>query len=90
MIGLIFLKINYSTRLLKIIKILNNSHIIKKELKEISQFCKLKTNGLLDPSIDTKPISYDFDYDILDWIDNYEIDSDLGKYVFGKKEKIYI
>ena len=61
--------------------------IIKKELKEISQFCKLKTNGLLDPSIDTKPISYDFDHDILDWIDNYEIDSDLGKYVFGKKRK---
>ena len=68
-------------------KNINSSDIIKKELKEISQFCKLKTNGLLDPSIDTKPISYDFDHDILDWIDNYEIDSDLGKYVFGKKRK---
>ena len=68
-------------------KNIKNSDIIKKELKEISQFCKLKTNGLLDPSIDTKPISYDFDHDILDWIDNYEIESDLGKYVFGKKRK---
>ena len=68
-------------------KNIKNSHIIKNELKEISQFCKLKTNGLLDPSIDTKPISYDFHYDILDWIDNYEIESDIGKYVFGKKRK---
>ena len=59
-------------------------------IKEISQFCKLKTNGLLDPSIDTKPISHNFHYDILDWIDNYEIESDIGKYVFGKRENIYL
>jgi hypothetical protein len=66
---------------------LKNKDIIKKELKEISQFCKLKTNGLLDPSIDTKPISYDFHYDILDWIDNYELESDLSKYMLKKRKK---
>ena len=66
---------------------LKNKDIIKKELKEISQFCKLKTNGLLDPSIDTRPISYDFHYDILDWIDNYELESDLSKYMLEKRKK---
>mgnify|MGYP004053990103 CR=1 FL=1 len=40
---------------------------------------------MLNPSIDTKPISYDFNHDILDWIDNYEIESDLGKYVLDKR-----
>ena len=66
---------------------LKNKDIIKKELKEISQFCKSKTNGLLDPSIDTKPISYDFHYDILDWIDNYKLESDLSKYILEKRKK---
>jgi len=66
---------------------LKDKDIIKKELKEISQFCKSKTNGLLDPSIDTKPISYNFHYDILDWIDNYELESDLSKYILEKRRK---
>ena len=65
----------------------NNKEQIKKELSEISEFCKMKINGLLNPSINTKPISYNFNYDILEWIDNYEIDSSLNKYSLDKKEK---
>ena len=68
-------------------KNLKNSDRVKKELKAISQFCRLKTNGLLNPLIDTKSVSYDFNHDILDWIDNFEIESDLGKYVLDKRRK---
>jgi|TARA_B110000046_G_C13014437_1_gene408017 radical SAM superfamily enzyme YgiQ (UPF0313 family) len=66
---------------------IKNKELIKSELSEISKFCKLKTNGLLNPLINTNPISYNFNYNILDWIDNYEMDSNLNKYLLKKKEK---
>ncbi len=33
------------------------------------------------------PISYDFHYNNLDWIDNYELESDLSKYMLEKRKK---
>ena len=60
---------------------------IKNELKEIGQFCRLKTNGLLNPLINTKAISYSFNYNIIDWIDNYEIENNLKNYLLAEKQK---
>ncbi len=68
-------------------KNLKDHKTIRNQLKEISKFCKLKTKGLLNPLIDTSPISYNFSYDILEWIDNYETESDLNEYLLTKKRK---
>jgi len=68
-------------------KNLKNFDQIKNELSELSNFCRLKINGLLKPSINTSPISHDFGYNIIDWIDNYEIDNDLKNYSLDNKQK---
>jgi radical SAM superfamily enzyme YgiQ (UPF0313 family) len=43
---------------------------IKSEISEIAIFCKLKVDGLLDINADMKPIKKNFQYDILQWVDN--------------------
>ena len=43
---------------------------IKSEISEIAIFCKLKVDGLLDINSDMKPIKKNFQYDILQWVDN--------------------
>jgi radical SAM superfamily enzyme YgiQ (UPF0313 family) len=43
--------------------------LIKSEISEISNFCRLKINGLLNTNADTKPIDSNFQFDILKWID---------------------
>jgi radical SAM superfamily enzyme YgiQ (UPF0313 family) len=53
---------------------------VKLEISEISNFCKLKINGLLNPNIDTSPIDSQFKYDILKWIDDENENNDLSNY----------
>ena len=40
------------------------------EISEISNFCRLKINGLLNTNADIGFIESDFQYDILKWIDD--------------------
>ena len=42
---------------------------IKSEISEISAFCKLKINGLLNVNANTKPVEGNFQYDVLKWVD---------------------
>jgi hypothetical protein len=44
--------------------------IAKSEISEISNFCRLKINGLLNTNADIGFIESDFQYDILKWIDD--------------------
>jgi len=59
---------------------------VKMELSEISKFCKLKINGLLNPDINTSPIESEFKYDILKWIDGENLNNDFSNYEYVDKE----
>ena len=81
----------------EIFEIINNEKNIKidtKELKSqlsnISDFCKYKLDGLFNLEIDQKKITKNFQYDIINWIDNIDqlslFDCKLPrpvKYTFG-------
>ena len=67
---------------------ISNVEIIKSEINEISNFCKSKIHGLLDPKIGSGPIEETFQYDILKWIDEYDGSKRLKDYKFTKKQKI--
>jgi len=61
--------------------------IIKSELKEISDFCNLKINALLDPNANTESVSKKFDYDILNWIEDQN-NKRLSDCKFENNEKV--
>jgi len=64
---------------------------IKTELSEISRFCKLKLNGLLNQKSNTDPITNQFRYNLLEWIDNEEsmLNLDAFKFENDSKEMIF-
>ena len=47
----------------------NSLEIIKLEISDISNFCKLKIDGLLDIGANVNPINKVFQFDILKWVD---------------------
>jgi radical SAM superfamily enzyme YgiQ (UPF0313 family) len=47
-----------------------STELIKSELSEISNFCKLKINALLNVSANTDPVENEFQFDILKWLDD--------------------
>ncbi len=61
---------------------------VKDELSEISKFCKLKINGLLNPNINIAPVESEFKYDILKWIDSENIKINLSEYKFLENKTI--
>ena len=65
---------------------IKSTEIIKSELKEIANFCRLKVNALLDANADDKPISGKFDYDILSWIEDES--KGLNDYKFKNNENL--
>ena len=67
---------------------IKSTDIIKSELKEIANFCRLKVNALLDANADDKPISGKFDYDILSWIEDEN--KGLNDYKFKNNENLEI
>ena len=61
---------------------------IKDQIKEISNFCKLKLHGLLNPNVKSDSLENNFNYDILQWIDNYNEKNKLSEYKFKNNEKL--
>ncbi len=59
-----------------------STDLIKEEISEIAKFCRLKINGLLKSSADTRPIEAKFKFNILKWIDE-------GCYKRLKEYKVY-
>ena len=49
---------------------------------EIKNFCKLKINALLNPSIETDPVEGLFKFDILKWLDDEKENKRLSEYKF--------
>jgi len=51
-----------------------NFHIetneLKNQLSNLSRFCENKLDGIFDPNIGQKQITSEFNYDIINWIDN--------------------
>ena len=62
---------------------INSAKIIKSELSEIANFCRLKINALLNANIETKPVEGIFNYDILKWIDDEKANKRLSDYKFS-------
>ena len=60
---------------------------IKNELSEISKFCKFKLNGLLSTKSNTDPISEEFNYNLMEWIDNEETELKLDTFKFRNGNK---
>ena len=50
------------------------------EIKNLADFCKLKLSGLLDIDADTSPVSAEFNFDILGWLDSDQ-DKPLGHFM---------
>ena len=47
----------------------SSDELIKLEISEIANFCKLKIHAFLNPNKETKPIEATFKFDILKWLD---------------------
>ena len=60
----------------------NSTEIIKSELSEIKNFCKLKINALLDPNAKVNPVEGLFKFDILKWVDDEKENKRLSEYRF--------
>ena len=67
---------------------IKNLNEIKSEIEEISNFCKFKLHGLLNPNISEVKVEKTFKYDILDWLDNYHEENKLAEFKFEKKQII--
>ena len=61
---------------------INSTEIIKSELSEIKNFCKLKINALLDPNAKANPVEGLFKFDILKWVDDEKENKRLSEYKF--------
>ena len=68
-------------------KKISSTEIIKSELSEIKNFCKLKINALLNPNVETNPVEGLFKFDILKWLDNEKEDKRLSGYKFPLDSK---
>jgi len=68
-------------------KEIRSTEIIKSELSEIKNFCKLKINALLNPNVETKPVEGLFKFDILKWLDDERADKRLSGYKFPLDSK---
>ena len=62
---------------------INSAKIIKSELSEIANFCRLKINALLNANVETKPVEGIFNYDILKWLDDEKENKRLSEYKFS-------
>jgi len=87
MIGLIF----FERQVFQMVKKMSfeyvSSNEIKVELFEISKFCKFKLNGLLNIKSNTDSISEEFNYNLMEWIDNEESELKLDKFKFKNGNK---
>ena len=84
---LIFLKDQLYKAILEKVVNLKNVDKVKSEIEDISNFTKLKLHGLLNPSIDNGPVEAYFDYDVINWIDNYDEKNHLSNFKFEKNKK---
>jgi hypothetical protein len=67
----------------------NSLAVIKSEIAEISAFCKLKIDGLLNIEANVSPINKIFKFDVLKWVDN-GAEKRLSEYKFNENnEDIY-
>lgn len=66
-------------------KNIKSVELIKSELLEISNFCKLKINGLFDKDANTEAIENTFEFDILKWLDDENNEKRLSDYKFHNK-----
>ena len=66
---------------------INSAKIIKSELSEIANFCRLKINALLNANIETKPVEGIFNYDILKWLEDEKENKRLSEYKFPLESK---
>jgi len=57
-----------------------STEIVKTELTDISNFCRLKMNALLNPNVKTNPVIGKFNYDILKWLDAEKENKRLCEY----------
>ena len=69
---------------------ITSTELIKSELAEIANFCKLKINALLNINANTKPVENEFQFDILKWLDDEKNEKRLSDYKFpnNNKEKL--
>ena len=60
-------------------KKIDNLELVKSEIAEIANFCRLKINALLNPNAETKPVEGIFKFNVLQWL-NDERDNRLSDY----------
>tara|TARA_B100000700_G_C14910228_1_gene791852 strand:- start:130 stop:1251 length:1122 start_codon:yes stop_codon:yes gene_type:complete len=63
-------------------KDISSSAIIKEELSQIGNFCRLKINGLFSTNIKQDEVIGSFKFDILKWIDDEDENRRLNEYKF--------
>jgi radical SAM superfamily enzyme YgiQ (UPF0313 family) len=64
-----------------------STEIVKSELFEIKNFCKLKINALLNQNVETNPVEGLFKFDILKWLDDEKENKRLSGYKFPLDSK---
>ena len=68
-------------------KKISSTEVIKSELSEIKNFCKLKINALLNQNVETNPVEGLFKFDILKWLDDEKENKRLSGYKFPLDSK---
>jgi radical SAM superfamily enzyme YgiQ (UPF0313 family) len=56
-----------------------STELIKSEISEIANFCRLKINALLNVSVNTGPVENEFQFDVLKWLDEVNVDKNNSK-----------
>lgn len=67
---------------------ISNLEVIKLEIKEIANFCRAKIHGLLNPEISLKPVTQSFNFNILEWIDEYNGSKRLKDFKFKLEQNL--
>ena len=61
---------------------INSTEIIRLEVSEIAQFCRLKINSLFSPNAKMDPVEGSFKFDLLKWLDDQGENKRLSEYKF--------
>ena len=62
---------------------INSTEIIRLEVSEIAQFCRLKINSLFSPNAKMDPVEGSFKFDLLKWLDDQGENKRLSEYKFS-------
>ena len=69
-------------------KEIKSEKLIRDEVNEIASFCSLKIDALLDADANTDTVKGDFEFDILNWIEDEENQKRLSDFKFKNNQKL--